>query len=108
MKNDYDVIIVGDGIVGHTMSLYLNKYEISSCIISNYKTNSKDSFNNLRFSALNHHSREILQSISAWDEAVLKPTVFKKIVVEDANSYGKFCIKSSHLSKKELGYINAF
>lgn len=110
-----DVIIVGAGIAGASFAAMLKDSGIS-CALVEAEPSSKDkdarsqtnSHRNIdpRALALTHASKNILQSIGAWDEIPLdRIGLFRKMHVWDENGLGEVNFNSADISESVMGYI---
>lgn len=110
-----DVIIVGAGIAGASFAAILKDSGIS-CALVEAEPSSKDkdarsqtnSHRNIdpRALALTHASKNILQSIGAWNE--IPPDrigLFRKMHVWDENGLGEVNFNSADISESVMGYI---
>ncbi len=110
-----DIIIVGAGIAGASLAAILKDSGII-CALVEAEPSSKDKdarsqTNNdrnidPRALALTHASKNILQSIGAWDE--IPPDrigLFRKMHVWDENGLGEVNFNSADISESVMGYI---
>jgi len=110
-----DIIIVGAGIAGASFAAMLKDSGIS-CALVEAEPSSKDkdvrsqtnSVRNIdpRALALTHASKNILQSIGAWDE--IPPDrigLFRKMHVWDEHGLGEVNFNSADISESVMGYI---
>ena len=106
MKEEYDVIIVGGGMVGATVACALGDSDLKVALIEQNMPAefSPEQAHDLRVSALSIASQQILQTIGAWD-AVLAMRVcpFKRMRVWETAGDTEF--NSDTIDYDALGYI---
>jgi len=112
-----DILIVGAGVAGASFAAILKDSGIS-CALVEAAPSSKDKSSQTRIDtnieqyidpralALTHASKNILQSIGAWDEIPQDRTgVFRKMHVWDENGLGEVNFNSTDISEPIMGYI---
>ena len=112
-----DIIIVGAGVAGASFAAILKDSGIS-CALIEAAPSSKDKSSQThidtnieqnidpRALALTHASKNILQSIGAWDEIPQdRSGVFCKMHVWDENGLGEVNFNSTDISEPVMGYI---
>ncbi|GFO72429.1 2-octaprenyl-3-methyl-6-methoxy-1,4-benzoquinol hydroxylase [Bathymodiolus japonicus methanotrophic gill symbiont] len=106
MIEEYDVIIVGGGMVGATVACALGDSDLKVALIEQNMPEafSPEQAHDLRVSALSIASQQILQTIGAWD-AVLTMRVcpFKRMRVWETAGDTEF--NSDAIDYDALGYI---
>ncbi len=104
-----DVIIVGAGVAGATFAAILKDSGISCAMVEAEPTSkNKNLQTNIdpRVLALTLASKNILQSIGAWDEIPQhRLGVFRKMHVWDENGLGEVNFNSADISESIMGYI---
>ena len=106
---NFEVVIVGGGIVGLTCALELIQKNIKVAIIES-KIISNDvgeSYLSTRFSAINARSVQILESLGIWSKILntARTTVFTDIKISDQNSEAKIHFSAREFSLSNLGFI---
>jgi len=108
MKNEYDIIIVGAGMVGATLACVLGQHDFRVGLIEarepdfNWPTDSTDQ----RVSAITCASQQILESVGAWQlmsEKRISP--YREMRVWDATGTGSIHFDSADLGAPLLGHI---
>jgi 2-polyprenylphenol 6-hydroxylase len=108
-----DIIIVGAGVVGASFAAILKDSGISCALVEAEPTSkNKDSQTKIdpyidpRALALTQASKNILQSIGAWDE-IPQDRIghFRKMHVWDENGLGEVNFNSADVSEPIMGYI---
>ncbi|GAW85255.1 2-octaprenyl-3-methyl-6-methoxy-1,4-benzoquinol hydroxylase [Bathymodiolus platifrons methanotrophic gill symbiont] len=106
MKEEYDVLIVGGGMVGAAVACALGDSDLKVALIEKSMPEefSSEQMHDLRVSALSIASQQILQTVGAWD-AVLAMRVcpFKRMRVWETAGDTEF--NSDTIDFDALGYI---
>ena len=106
MNEEYDVIIVGGGMVGATVACALGGSDLKVALIEQAMPGefSSEQAHDLRVSALSIASQQILQTVGAWD-AILAMRVcpFKRMRVWETAGDTEF--NSDDIAYDALGYI---
>jgi 2-octaprenyl-3-methyl-6-methoxy-1,4-benzoquinol hydroxylase len=106
MTTNFDVIIVGGGMVGAAVACALGDSSLSVAVIENMPPAafSPDQAHDLRVSALSIASRNILETIGAWDGVITRRYCpFKRMRVFESSGDVEFC--SDDINQPELGFI---
>ena len=106
MKEIFDVVIVGGGMVGSAVACSLGNSALKVAVIENSPPQpfSADQPHDLRVSALSIASQKILEMVGAW-EGISNRRVcpFKRMRVWETAGDTEFC--SDNIDYPELGYI---
>lgn len=107
-KEHYDVIIVGGGIVGLTMALWLAQGDKRIAVLES--KGYVDAFNpvqyDVRVSAVTPASVKLFQQLSVWDDMVaLRVSPFTHMFVWDDDGRGQIHFDAAMAGVTELGYI---
>lgn len=106
MKEEFDVVIVGGGMVGAAVACCLGGSELRVAVIESQapQAYAADQPHDLRVSALSIASQKILETVGAWEGVASRRCCpFKRMRVwEDA---GDTTFDSSDIRYPELGYI---
>ncbi len=104
-----DVIIVGAGVAGATFAAILKDSGISCFLVeveAASKNKSKQKNIDPRALALTHASKNILQSVGAWDEIPYNCIgLFRRMHIWDENGLGEVNLSSADISESVMGYI---
>ena len=102
----YQVAIIGGGITGALLALYLGKARISVCLIDRGNP-SLDSQNPLegRTTSLNLSSIEALNQAGVWEFIQKDTQEFKEIHVWDSEGSSSIEFNAHEISKQKLGVI---
>ena len=106
MKEFFDVIIVGGGMVGATLACALGDSKLSVAIIENTPPPpfSAEQPHDLRVSALSIASKNILDHLGAWEGIVQRRYCpFQRMRVWETTGDTEFC--SAAIDHQALGYI---
>ena len=106
MKEIFDVIIIGGGMVGAAVACGLGGSVLKVAIIENQAPQPffADQPHDLRVSALSIASKNILEVVGAWDGVVNRRFCpFRRMRVWEAAGDTEFC--SDDINYPELGYI---
>ena len=106
MKEQYDVIIVGGGMVGAAVACALGNSDLKVALIEQAMPEefSPEQAHDLRVSALSIASQQILQTVGAWDAVVaMRMCPFKRMRVWETAGDTEF--NSDAIAYDALGYI---
>ena len=107
MKN-YDVIIVGGGMVGSSLACLLTKAGIHVAVIEAFTPaafNEADP-HDLRVSAISHFSRSVLQDAGAWQHIKsMRVSPYKHMHVWDGSGDGEIHFDAAEIGEAQLGHI---
>ncbi len=106
MKEQFDVVIVGGGMVGAAVACGLGRSDLKIAVIENEFPSefSPDQSHDLRVSALSIASKTILEMIGAWHGVENRRVCpFKRMRVWETVGDTEFC--SDDIGRSELGYI---
>jgi len=108
MSEQYDVVIVGGGMVGLTLACSLGGSALRVAVLeANPMTRDwpADSIG-LRVSAITHASRKVFNSVGAWQSMVdQRVTAYGEMHVWDAAGDGVIHFDSAEAGEPSLGYI---
>jgi 2-octaprenyl-6-methoxyphenol hydroxylase len=106
MKSDYDILIVGGGMVGATMAYALSPLPLRIGVIEAvpFKSDSQPSYDD-RAIALAYGSAKIIDAMGLWDKLSNKVSAIKKIHVSDRGHFGVTRIDSAKEKVAALGYV---
>ena len=106
MKEMFDIVIVGGGMVGATVACSLGNSSIRIAVIESLSPEpfSLDQPHDLRVSALSMASKNILSMVGAWDGILNRRFCpFRRMRVWETAGDTEFC--SDNIDYPELGYI---
>lgn len=106
MKENFDVVIVGGGMVGAAVACSLGGSSLSVAVIESSPPQafSPDQPHDLRVSALSIASKNILETVGAWGGVVSRRLCpFRRMRVWETAGDTEFC--SDDINYPELGYI---
>lgn len=108
MKTDFDIIIVGAGMVGSTLACALGMQGLQVAVIEAHRPDFDwpDDSVDLRVSAITCASQQIFTSLGAWD-AMCRQRVspYRDMRVWDATGSGEIHFDSADLGEPLLGHI---
>jgi 2-octaprenyl-6-methoxyphenol hydroxylase len=102
-KIDYDIVIVGGGIVGATLACGLKDSGLKITIIESQRP--EVAISKKQAYALTLQTGRILKSIGVWDEIVTKITTFYQISLSDSDYPLVVEFLPQDLGTDELGYV---
>ncbi len=106
MIEKFDVVIVGGGMVGSAVACSLGNSSLKVAVIESTPPQafSPEQAHDLRVSALSIASKNILETVGAWDGVVARRFCpFKRMRVWETAGDTEFC--SDDINYPELGYI---
>jgi len=106
MIEKFDVVIVGGGMVGSTVACSLGNSSLKVAVIESTtpESFSPEQAHDLRVSALSIASKNILETVGAWDGIIARRFCpFKRMRVWETAGDTEFC--SDDINYPELGYI---
>lgn len=106
MLSNYDIVIVGGGIVGLTLASALtnSSLRIAVCEAKPFPQVAEDARLDARVSAINRCSENILTQLGAWQK-IKSIHPYHEMLVWDAHSHGQIHFKSSDIFESNLGHI---
>ncbi|WRH66281.1 MAG: FAD-dependent hydroxylase [Planktothrix sp. GU0601_MAG3] len=102
-KIDYDVVIIGGGIVGATLACGLKDSGLKITIVESQRP--EVAISKKQAYALTLQTGRILKSIGVWDEIVTKITTFYQINLSDSDYPRVVEFLPKDLGTDELGYV---
>ncbi len=108
MSEQYDVVIVGGGMVGLTLACSLGGSALRVAVLEAkpMATDWPEDSIGLRVSAITHASRKVFNSIGAWQGMVAQRiTAYGEMHVWDAGGDGVIHFDSAEVGEPSLGYI---
>ena len=106
MTYDYDVLIVGGGLVGGSLALALAKTSLRIAVIESIPAETRlASSAGDRALALAWGSSLILDQIGIWQEVVKKAAPIRHIHVSDRSHFGKLRMDADREGVPALGYV---
>lgn len=105
-KTDYDVAIVGAGLVGLSLAVALTRWHLRIAVLEAQPFEKLLASQLLRFSALNRASEKWFTELNIWPmlPVAAKPA-YHKVYVWDAASQADITFDCHELSEPNLGYI---
>lgn len=106
MKENFDVVVVGGGMVGAAVACGLGGSSLKVAVIESElpPAFAPDQAHDLRVSALSIASKNILETVGAWDGVVSRRLCpFRRMRVWETAGDTEFC--SDDINYPELGYI---
>lgn len=103
--SNFDIIIVGGGMVGQAFALSMAKQNLNIAIIEPNNQNPEIQANfHTRVSAITPKSEKFLQGIGVW-KGIQRKHAFSETKVWDANSHGHLDFSATDNDTTHLGYI---
>ena len=106
MTTDYDILIVGGGMVGATMAYALSPLPLRIGVVEAvpFRSDSQPSYDD-RAIALAYGSARVFEAMGLWSRLVDKVSTIKKIHVSDCGHFGVTRIDSADERLPALGYV---
>src|SRR4051812_6236899 len=103
---DYDVVIVGGGMVGASFALALKVTPLRVLLIESIPPDSasQPSFDE-RTTALGNGSRQIFETLGVWPEMSKEAAPIRSIHVSDAGRFGVARLQASEQNVPAFGYV---
>ncbi len=106
MAHDYDVIIIGAGMVGGCLGLALSQSSLRVAIVEAQEFSEKQSDSTgKRAIALSWGSRCILEQLGIWQQVDDASMAIKHIHVSDKGHFGKMRLSATSQNVDALGYV---
>ena len=108
MKNQYDVLIVGGGMVGLTLACALGNSRLSVAVVEAFEPSDikQDDDYELRVSAISRASQQVFQNLNAWQGMQARRiSPFEHMHVWDATGDGVIHFDAADLGVDKLGHI---
>ena len=101
----FDIVIVGGGMVGQAFALSMSHHDFSIAIIEPNNPNPEltDDFH-ARVSAITPKSEQLLNGLGVWDH-IKRKQLFKSTKVWDQNSHGSIAFNAEDEKLEHLGHI---
>lgn len=106
MNEQYDVVIVGGGLVGTTLAIALSKLNIKIALIEAKSIQVPE--NDTRILGLSFGSRRILNQFGIWSELARDVYPLHSIHVSKKNCFGVTRIHASEMNVDSLGFTIPF
>ena len=105
-KTDYDLIIVGGGMVGASLAYALKKSSLKIAIIEafNFKTNQQPSYDD-RGIALSYGSQSIFETMGLWSQLAPHSTAINDIHISDRGHFGATRLSAKTENVPALGQV---
>jgi len=107
MKN-YDVIIVGGGMVGSSLACLLAKAGVHVAVIEAFAPTAfnENDPHDLRVSAISHFSRSVLNNAGAWSHIeAMRISPYEQMHVWDGTGDGEIHFDAAEINEAQLGHI---
>ena len=108
---DYDIVIIGGGMVGASLAIALlpltkEPHQLKICIIDAFQHNadSQPSYDD-RSIALSHGSSLIFKGMGLWNELQSKTSPIKQIHISDRGHFGATRLTAAQEKVPSLGYL---
>ena len=106
MAIDYDVIIVGGGMVGASLAIALAETEARIAVIEAVSpaSNQQPSYDD-RGLALSLSSQRVLQALGLWDQIAATANPVRHVHISDQHHFGYVRLHAGSLNLFALGYV---
>jgi 2-octaprenyl-6-methoxyphenol hydroxylase len=103
---DFDVVIVGGGLIGATLALALQHLPIKVALLEAvvYSSNEQPSFDD-RAIALGRGTRRVFEALNIWRELDQVLTPIESIVVSEQGRFGKSHLSAADEAVDALGHV---
>lgn len=98
-KMDFDILIVGGGLVGTTLAISLKKADFNIGLVEAFiPPQHQQATEDMRSIALNYQSRKIFQQLDIWPDIETVATPIKKIHISEKGAFGHTLLDAADLS----------
>ena len=106
MKNEYDILIIGGGMVGASLAHALCGLGIRIGVVEAYPLDSRSqpSYDD-RVIALAYGTRHILSGIGVWTKIAADAAPIRQIHISDLGHWGFTRLDCADLGVEALGYV---
>lgn len=102
---DYDAIIIGGGLVGHSLALALSQCSLKIALIEEKSSSlQKTAIPDQRPLSLAKRSQEWLAKIGVWNDLAEKATPIREVHVSDRGHFGRCRLQTQSLGIDAFGY----
>ncbi len=98
---DFDIVIVGGGMVGATIAVALKNSNLRIALIDAVETHAEDK----RLIALNHSSCLLLKNLGIWPSLANHATPIRQVHISRRGHFGITRLNASELALNELGHL---
>ena len=99
----FDIIIVGGGMVGLSMALALQKASYTVALLD--ATTSPHAKEDARLIALNDNSIQLFKHIKIWEILQSHASAIHSVHVSKKGAFGRVQLKASDVNQETLGYV---
>lgn len=107
-QNDYDLLIIGGGMVGATLACALGDSSLRIAVVENYVAPTglpQEGFEN-RVSAITRATQRVFDVVGAWEGMVkLRAFAYRHMHVWDATGSGSIDFDAAEIGEPDLGLI---
>ncbi len=106
MKTDFDILIIGGGLVGASLACALRESSLRIGVIEAVPlaASSQPSYDD-RTLALAYGSKRIFESLGVWNEVTTEATPIERIHISDRGRFGVTRLTASEAGLPALGYV---
>ena len=106
VKTDFDIVIVGGGMIGVSMALAISSLNLRIAVIEKVRREhqSQPSFDD-RSTALSRSSQSMFTALGVWDQIHDASMPIKSIHVSDQGRFGFSHITAEEQEVEALGYV---
>lgn len=106
MKQDFDVLVIGGGIVGLSAAIAMRQRHHAVAVIDSGMLASRHQTNSPRVFAVNHASQQLLETLGVWHEMTRNSiSPYRNMYVWDAASNAHISFDARMIGENQLGAI---
>lgn len=109
MQTDYDIIVIGGGLVGTSLVVALQPLGLRIAVLEKYLPSvATQNHKDVRPLSLSYGSKVILDSIGVWSTLENQACAIDSVIISEQNRFGSTQFKAGEQNVPALGYVIPF